>query len=329
MGLLDKANSTHLKQNSPDVNSVNEPTESDILPILIDEIKQLPLTVDFGTQFFRLLCKNYSIAKAVLFFKSNEENIFNSLCSSGYDITTSNRLRLDKSFFTDKNIIENLSRGLPFLLPKPDCLLKGFFSLREYGLLEEIYFVPVYQDKDLLSLILISEWNEFPPSAWTEQFQSISETVSLPLRKSRMALVNSEIKYDIDEDIPDLEDSLRTIMRSADSNDLYLIELNLSILFRELLNENSGLTAVNIKKEILSVFKTMSGGDVDIIELQNSRILLIQNQNRISDIDLYLYQLAASLPLLYTSLESAPDLQPEVREYKANSDIEVIIKDLI
>ena len=319
MGLLDKANNTHIKSESPLGSSFSR---------LISDIKALSSSVDYSTQIFRLICNHFSIEKAVLFFKSDEINNFISLCSSGYDITTNNRLRLDRNFFLDERIAANLSLGEPFCLDNPSPLLKDFFSLREYGLIDEMCFVPVFQEDELIALFVITEWNEFIPEDWTRDFREISETVSLPLLKSRRSLVNSDIKYDEDES-PDQENTLRKILASEVKDDLYLIELNLSSLFKDLLSEKSGLTALNIKKEILSVFKTMSGGNVNIMELQNSRILLIQNKFRIPDIDLYMYQLAASLPLLYSSLDSAPDLHPVIREYSKNSDIEVIIKDLI
>lgn len=326
MGLLDKARNT--QSIYPELIKVPDINKNEDDSNIFGRMHNLKNSIDYASNFFRIFCESLRIQKAVLFYKSEEQNSFLNLCSSGYDITTNNRLRLDESFFKESLIHDSISKKLPFFIEDPSPLLKDYFSTREYGMIEEMYFIPVFHREELITLILVSEWKELVPDRWIPLLKKIAETVSTPLLNSRKVLLNTDVKYD-ETVIIDQEAAITEVIEAQKASELYLICLNLSHLMEVLITDGSGVTAVNIKKEILSVFKTMSGGDVDLFELTNNKILLIQKKDRIVNIDLYLYQLSASLPLLYTNLIDSPDLEPHVISYPNTNTLEEILKEIL
>lgn len=328
MGLLDKARNTQSLSPYPESVKIPDINQNKEDSKIFERIRNLNNSIDYASNFFRLFCESLRIQKAVLFYKSEEQNSFLNLCSSGYDVTTNNRLRLDEAFFQDSLIHDSISKKLPFFIEDPSPLLKDYFSTREYGMIEEMYFLPVFHKEELITIILISEWKELVPDRWISLFKRVAETVCTPLLNSRKVLLNTDVKYDETVTI-DQKSAITEVVEAQKDSGLYFICLNLSHLMEVLITDGSGFTAVNIKKEILSVFKTMSGGEVDLFELPNNRILLIQKKDRIINIDLYLYQLSASLPLLYTNLIDSPDLEPHVISYPDTNTLEEILKEIL
>ena len=327
MGLLDKASTTQGSNNTPGEKGCDGNNSLGEYDSLILRIKEQKTSLDYGTQIYRIISQYLSIKKGILFYKADDHENYTCLCSNGYDITTNNRLRIDSGFFDEREIRNNLSLRKPFKLGASLPYLKNFFSTREFGMIEEMYLIPVFENTVLISIIIITEWNDYEPENWVDLFQIISNEIAKPLRKSRMALVDKESEYEQSAKI-DHEILLKERLSSV-KDKLILIKLNLSSLLKNLLEDGNGLSALNIKKEVISVFRTMSGSDVEIIELQGNNILMIQKKERIPDKDLYLYQLSASLPLLYTDLKDSPDLESEVFEIDEATNPEVVIKDLL
>ncbi|OQY33806.1 MAG: hypothetical protein B6241_07080 [Spirochaetaceae bacterium 4572_59] len=190
MGLLDRVRYSQSLSLSPET-SLNADYSN-----IFGRMQNLTNSIDYASNFFKILCESLQIQKAVLFYKSQEQDSYLNLCSSGYDVTTNNRLRLEKSFFQESSIRDSLSAKLPFFIEDPSPLLMNYFSTREYGMIEEMYFIPIFHKEELIALILISEWTELVPDRWMPLFKRIAETVSWPLLNSRKVLVNSDIKYD-------------------------------------------------------------------------------------------------------------------------------------
>jgi hypothetical protein len=324
MGLLDKARDSQIKPAS-------SPVEKDSLgkdfSLFLKRLDSQPISLDYGSQVFKILSDVFGIEKGALFFEFDENRNFISLCSNGYDITTNNRLRLNYSFFEDDKIASFLSKRDPFILEEPPPILNDIFSTREFGMIEEMYFIPIVLQGKLFSLLMITAWKEFLPEDWATVFAMAADRISLPLSKSRMALIRDRVQYGENQEV-DYKQLLQESLSGNTDSGYYIIKLNVTSLIEALLKEQDGFKAANVKDEIISVFKTMSGIDADIIELPNNFILLVQRKKKIADIDLYLFQLSASLPLLYTSLSSAPDLQSQVFEYENDTTIETILKDL-
>ncbi len=321
MGLLDKAEKTQVKNRFQEKN--NSETYSQIL---LKKVLSLKPTIDYGANLFHLLIKEFELSKAVLFYKK-ENNLFLNLYSIGYDVTTNNRLRLNRNFFSNSEIQESLKRKEPFSITDFSCF-KNYFSKREYGLIENIHIIPFISQNEMIAFLIITEWKNFIPDNWSEMLNLVSKKTSDILFKSRMALIESVEENHTGNTQTDIILKIKSKLENNLSESFYLIRMDLSSLIQTL-SQTSDLTAANIKSEIVSVFKTMSGVEAELYELPLNRIVLIQNTSRIPDIDLFLHQLSASLPLLYTNLKETPDLEKSIFIFEEDSSLEDLLKDLI
>ena len=52
----------------------------------------------------------------------------------------------------------------------------------------------------------------------------------------------------------------------------------------------------------------MAGPEQELVDLENNKILMILDKNRIPDKSLFIHQLSASLPLLFQDLKNPPVL---------------------
>ncbi len=292
MGLLVKALST-------DFGYRDDPWEE-----FLAEARTLPLSLDYPSVLFTKLVNFLKISKAALFFKIPEGDGYKLLGAKGYDKTSSNRMRLplhvmDTDFFRS---LEKRKQALK--MNKPPLWLKEFCSSREFGLFEELYWLPFVTDGKITALILVSEWEDMEDKRWFSRFQSIQKEFSASIWNSRKALREAP-------SVPEHKISreyLQNCCREMGASTPYIISMDLNPVIKELNTMQSGLNTRNHKPEIISLFRTMAGQRQRILEMEKNRILLILDRSSIPDSRLFLHQLSSSLPLLYQDLKTAPVL---------------------
>ena len=293
MGLLDRAKST-----------LPEPEEGWIQ--FIKTLDSLNKGVDFSIALYRSVISYFDIEKSALFFRSdNNSNDFKCLSSQGYDKTTGNRLRLDERA-VDSDVFNLLNSDRRCGLNQASSLsfFSDYFSSREFGLLEDLYWISFQYDGEVICLIMISQWKSFPPSNWKESFYDISRRYSYQVYESRKPLSGHE-----SVSIEKIDDqSIKQFIMNRQMPDVHIFAIDLSVLIEQLVNVNVGMSRVNLKKEIISVFKTMSGPNQGLLDLDNQMVLFMLDKARVRDISLFIHQLSASLPLLFQDLTQAPDL---------------------
>jgi len=291
MGLLDKARDSQ--------NNI-----SSGLNTLYKTLNSIQPGVDFSAQLFRYLIDFLEIEKAALFFISEKPRSFECLLTKGYDKTTSNRLRLDENCSESGEFSFFNSERKAFHSAEAPLFLKDYMSSREFGLLEDIYWLPFFVDDEMIALIMISHWNGIIPDSWESIFQAVSMRYSKTIFDSRKSLVKSPVAVSGRVSRQDLED----LFKGLAGRNVVIVKIDLNPLIL-LLSRKDGLSNVNIKREILSVIRTMAGAQQEIRELLNNQLILILDKDRTPDRDLFLHQISASLPLLFQNLETAPDIQ--------------------
>lgn len=290
MGLLDKANDSRVP--------------IDIREDFFKELNNLEKAVDYPVALFQKLINYFSIEKAALFFKSDSDESYNCLSSKGYDKTTTNRLRMDRHTSESSEFTSMLASKNCLHSQQAASFLKDFMSSREFGLIEEMQWLPFFFEEKIISIIMISQWKNFLPDDWEITFNNISNRFSENIFNSRKALVNKT-----DTNVRRLgKIELIEKLKSLTIGDVYLIEVDLSPLIKMLMNLKEGLSIINLKKEIISIFRTMAGPEQELIDLENNKILLILDKNRIPDKSLFIHQISASLPLLFQDLQNPPIL---------------------
>ena len=272
----------------------------------IKSLEKLNRGVDFSIALYRQFLNYFEIEKSALFFRTEENpEGLKCLSSMGYDKTTSNRLRLDERAM-DSDFFHSLNTEKRSLLSH-SCDLSFFsdyFSSREFGLMEDLFWLPFIYGDGVVSLIMVSQWKSFPPDNWESRFAEISRRFSDYIYLSRKAL--SAQKPASVQKISD--ESLRLFIMERSNPDVHLFAIDLSQLIDKLLTDNGGMNRLNLKKEIISVFRTMAGPSQGVLDLENQKVLFMLDKARIADKALFLHQLSASLPLLFQDLSHPPEL---------------------
>jgi len=290
MGLLDKAKGSQVKIN-PDLN------------VLFSQLDSFESGIDFSIHLFRKLTEYLDIEKAALFLISENPNSFDCLLSKGYDKTTSNRLRLNENSHDSVEFLFFGNEKKSYHSVEPPPFLKDVMSSREYGLLDEIFWIPFIVSDGLFALIMISQWNSVFPDFWNDLFDSISSRYSLKIFNSRKSLLKQSpntAARSYKTDLPDFIDKYR-------GRNTLILKIDLNPLI-QLLSTSDGMSHINIKKEIQNVFRTMAGSYQEIFELSNNQLLLMLDRDRTADKDLFIHQISASLPLLFQDLKNPPQI---------------------
>ncbi|MBF9015596.1 MULTISPECIES: hypothetical protein [unclassified Oceanispirochaeta] len=303
MGLLDRARDSQVPVNG---------TGDDFL----QKLHNLEKGVDYPVVLFQQLINHLSIEKAAVFLKSDSDDSFNCLSSKGYDKTTTNRLRMDRHTIETTEFTSMLEQKNSLVTSQATHFLKEYMSSREFGLIEEIHWLPFFHENRIICIIMISQWHNFVPDDWQNLFNNISSRFSQNVFNSRKALVvqgNTNVRR---PGKVELLDKLKALA----GKDVYIIEVDLSPLIKMLMNIKEGLSMLHLKKEILSVFRTMAGPQQELIDLGNNKVLLILDKQRVPDKSLFIHQLSASLPLLFQDLETSPVLSTRDFDFPATEE---------
>lgn len=303
MGLLEKARDSRIHEN-------------DIWDDLFQKLQKLEAGVDFPVVLFQQIINFLSIQKAALFFRSENEDHFECMSSKGYDKTTTRRLRMDRNITESTEFQSMLSDKRSTLSQKASPYLKDYMSSREFGLIEEIHWLPFFYNDKIICIIMMSQWNSLVPENWQEVFDRISTLFSLNLYTSRKLLINQN---ENGARRPGREELLKRIT-ALNTEDFFLIEIDLTDLLKMLMDLKDGLSFINLKKDIISVFRTMAGPEQELIDMENNKILLILDKKRVPDKNLFIHQLSASLPLLFQDLQTPPLLNTRDFEIPESED---------
>ncbi len=270
----------------------------------LSNARELPPTLDYPALLFKKIVDFFRMEKAALFFKLPGKNAYRLLASRGYDKTSANRMRLDEKA-TQSEFFKTLKKHKEALkLKEPPSWLKEFCSSREFGLFEELYWLPFVAEEKIIALILVSQWKDLEPPQWFKRFQAIQEEFSPSVWNSRKALRNSE-------GMPKEKFSreyLQNYCKQIQGTEAYIITLDLAPVIKQLNTMQGELQSPNHKSEIRDLFQTMAGPRQKILEAGKNRLLLILDRSIIPDSPLFIHQLSSSLPLLYQELKSSPAL---------------------
>jgi len=312
MGLLDKATGSQ--------------TAFDLeLEEFFNKLDAFESGIDFSILLFRNFTDYFDVRKAALFLLSENMSSFDCLLTKGYDKTTSNRLRLDENSNDSDEFIYFRMNKKPYCSRQIPLFLKDFMSTREYGLLDELYWLPFFAENNLIALIMISQWDNIVPATWPVIFEKICKRYSSTIFNGRKSLLKSS-----ETSIPRVNKSdLAEFLDKHRGRNFIIIKINLNPLIA-LLSESDGLNHVNVKRDILSVFRTMTGSEHEIFELHNNQLLLFLDKDRTPDKDLFMHQISASLPLLFQDLKSTPVIEYDFFENPFDEESrDAIIRDFI
>ena len=328
MGLLDKVlNTDDVKKDKNPLNYKNsllrkaenvlsgkDSDSTDILSkkkkikVLIDTFFSTSVADDFNLKIpinnFNFFKHTFSLTKGAAFFSDEKENTFLPWISTGYDKTTSSRLRLsseDLAEFSD-NLFSK-----PFFIPKSKkSSLKKYFSTREYGLLDDILIIP-YADNNnkLVSFILITELNSVFIS-----YDELFKYTSYFLKKSKFTIttfcrnrkkVKDSTNYLSDKKITD---EISSFSESLQNNEnFYILFINTDIIVNKLFKLSSDIITTGFNMEIFRIFSALTSSGGKIFTLPGNSLFLIINSDTLLDKALLKHQISILLKNMLPELD--------------------------
>ena len=350
MGLLDKVLNTDdvkkeknplnyknsLLRKADNVLSEKDPDSTDALSkkkkikVLIDTFFSTTSPDDFNLKIpincFNFFKHTFSLTKGAAFFTDEKEKTFLPWISTGYDKTTSSRLRLttdDLVKFSD-NLFSR-----PFFIPKSrKSTLKKYFSTREYGLLDDILVIP-YADKNnnLVSFILITELN----SVFIE-YEELFKYTSYFLKKSGFTITNfcrnrkkvKDSTHYLSEN--NILNEISIYSESEKHENFYILFINTDVIVNKLLKLSSDIITTGFNMEIYRIFSALTANGGKIFTLPGNSLFLIINSDTLLDKALLKHQISILLTNMLPELDNNDSDFISIFSYPADTaDLKVFV----
>ena len=327
MGLLDKVLNTDVKKEknpleyknsllrkAENILSDNKSDSTDIetkkkkIKVLIDTYYSSSFTDDFNLKIpvntFNFFKHTFNLLKGAAFFADEDDETFLPWISTGYDRTTSSRLRLksdDLIKFSDKNFSK------PFFIPKSrKSALKKYFSTREYGLLDDVLIIP-YSDSSnkLLSFLLVSELNSVFTNyeelfKYSEYFHKKSYSTIIRFCNNRKKVKDSTLYLSGNKVIDEI-----SIFSEKDNKSFYAIFINTEIIVDKLYKLSSDIISTGFNMEIYRIFSALTANGGRIFILPGNRLFLIINSDTLLDKQLLKHQINILLKNMLPDLDNS------------------------
>ncbi len=350
MGLLDKVlNTENIKKDKNPLeyknsllrkaeNILSEVTSDSIdlsskkkkIKVLIDSFFSTSFTDDFNLKIpintFNFFKHSFSLVKGAIFFTDETGNAFLPWISTGYDMTTSLRLRFKKE---DLIKFSGGTFSRPFFITKSrKTAVCEYFSTREYGLLDDILVIP-YSDinNEPVSFILISELNSFFTSyeellKYASYFLSKSKPTLLRFCSSRKKVKDSTLYISRKSILEEINNYSVT----DSQNSLFIIFINTDNIIDKLFRLSSDIISTGFSIEIFRIFSALTLNRGKIFTLPGNTLFLIINSDALLDRNLLKHQITVLLKNLLPDLDDSDTDFLNIFSYPADKGI---IKDFI
>ena len=303
--LLRKAENVLSEKDSDSTDALSKKKK---IKVLIDTFFSSSFSDDFNLKIpvntFNFFKHTFSLVKGAAFYADENDRTFLPWISTGYDKTTSSRLRLstdDLIKYSDKDFSK------PFFIPKSGkTAVKKYFSTREHGLLDDILIIP-YTDssKNLVSFLLISELNSVFTSyeelyKYSAYYQKQSYSTVKRFCKNRKKVKDNThylSKSRIFDEIESHADS--------DKNDsFFILFIDTDIIVEKLFKLSSDIITTGFNMEIYRIFSALTANGGKIFTLPGNSLFLIINSNSLLDKQLLKHQINILLKNMLPDLNS-------------------------
>ena len=300
------------------------------IKVLIDTFFSTPFTDDFNLKIpinnFNFFKHTFSLTKGAAFFADENGKTFLPWISTGYDKTTSSRLRLTKDDLV--NFSEN-NFNIPFFIPKSrKTAVKKYFSTREYGLLDDILVIP-YSDnnRDLVSFFLVTELN----SVFTT-YEELFKYASYFLKKSIFTITHfCRNRKNVKDSTHYLSSGkiMNEVSSHAESekhDSFFILFINTDTIVNKLFKLSSDIITTGFNMEIYRIFSALTVNGGKIFTLPGNSLFLIINSDVLLDKALLKHQINILLKNMLPDLDDRDSEFLNIFSYPADT---LLIKDFI
>ena len=275
-------------------------------------VKTIEDGVELPARFFEIMSAHLHFSTGALLLLDREAGVFAPWVSAGLDKTTTHRFRLSGE------IIENFQSGLSQPLFYHDSELEPFrqyFSIRLFDQLETLIICPFYLDEKLFGILLIINSEEALDQNMMNALETVSSEGSSLLGSSRFLNLSGTTQHtepvQPDEIFARIDSSIELILST--NRKLSLILLDLQNILSFLSEKNSHIDIFRVQKDIFTILDSMVGGIGEVINLDNTRtLLLLSSKTAIKD-QILINQIQLSLKSFFQHRDDFPLLQAKIR----------------
>ncbi|MEW5814337.1 MAG: hypothetical protein AB1798_02935 [Spirochaetota bacterium] len=291
-----------------------EPAKIDITT-LKDECASIPPGIEYPVNLFGVLKKHMQISKGALLLLDTEQGMFIPLAITGFDKTTHHRLRLPGNL---DGLIEEYEDSKVKIYPRDKLtLLRPYFSIREFAILEKALIFPFTHTGKLLSLLLIVE-SSLPDSddELSKLFDALSPLVSPNIYASRFDKFNKLASMQMEKSA-DLHNEVKTMINTAEAagNEMILLVITIENLISTILAGSQDADGYRVKNDILRILSAMVSGTGKVFTLDNDRLLFLISGKSVHNEKLLLHQIFLALKSFFRKINEMPELLHAVRKY--------------
>ncbi len=319
MGLLDKA-----RRNTGSETTVSEPTsdprlkkksfhakderdQSGILKKKSDQILVEQLVnnlaayhrdLSFPLPVFRAIVDSIDLDAAAFLFADAPGGYYIPVASVGFDVTSRRRMHiplqlLDQNHRLLDGCYMHVGRdGLTFL--------EQFFSIREYGMLEEIVFVPFNHEGTPFAVLLIAYHIEHTRSIEREAdlAQQIAQSLSKDLYEARVRKMHNLPVHEEDE----ADTGIADLVSRADRDQMRLLTAIFSLagLIESIVPDHEFADTYLFRTDLLRIFKSFISSNGCLVSLGDDTFVLCILTRSVSDEHFILYHIGLSLQRFYS-----------------------------
>jgi hypothetical protein len=270
--------------------------------IVLKDLAALPQSFEAPAQLFHILKNRLKIRKGALLLPDETDGILAPWSLTGYDRTTSFRLRIPSSQIYD---VFHRSRSSVMVLEKNSLSNYGFrFSSREQGLMETLLVHCIFYQDRLLGALIISD---SPVLFWDPSLIRLFFTVIDELTAPLLYAFRGERQEKIRPTLLTEAELFREYLTEKKAPQLYLLRLETKPLLQLFTQANPDIDPFRTLRDIGSFLSNMlDGAPVYILPEQNKLFFSMESVG--FDGELLVHQIETAFKQFFPELSSLTEI---------------------
>ncbi len=306
MGLLDRALVIDNREVlfSPDIDK------------MINSLNAEAKGLDFPSTLFSRIVKEFQITKGALLLPQLDSP-FVPWAEIGFDRTTSRRIRIPDSLLTN---IKNSQTYQYLELNNSEIeQMKEYLSFREYSVTKTVIIAPLFAERSLMALLVISEGEIFKQSTGFKQrvFEKLSYEAGQLLSSKRDSIINKLESITADGDSPEV--TVERYINDSSIESFLLLSFSIGEYISFIIKKDSNALSFRIKQDILRLVKTLISDRGEVFNGGADSILILLKAARKEEAEMFVHQINLSLSLFFKITLNGFKPQYIIRKYPDDS----------
>lgn len=286
--------------------------DSDTLDRRIEEIRA---SAEAPVRFFSEYARAAGLNKGALLLYDSERELYAPWAITGFDVTTTHKLRIP--LFT---VNDHFSPLTAFRGNREKAeFLRDYFSVREFDSIEELLVIPFHRNDSVIGLLLIAEARcsyddqvDFLLSKLDVLSSFMYESRELFYTKPAGTVYSHDQAYDETEAL--IEKTRR------EQNNLLVIKLDIQSIIEHLSSRLDRADSYRLRKDVLSLISSMVRGSGKVIHSTDSHAILLIETKSLTQGRLLLHQIYNRLNGFFSLNEALPALSSSERVLSRDGD---------